>query len=78
MSRSPSRSTPATTEFVKGEPDADGELTYRLGKEGRSLRTSELVDFWADWIDRYPIVSLEDGLAEDDWQGWRALTERIR
>ncbi len=36
-----------------------------------------MVDFWADWIARYPIVSLEDGLAEDDWQGWQALTERV-
>ena len=56
---------------------ADGELTYHLGKEGRTLRTSELVDFWADWIARYPILSLEDGLAEDDWAGWRALADRV-
>jgi enolase len=55
----------------------DGELTYKLAKEGRSLRTSELIDFWADWIDRYPIVMLEDGLAEDDWAGWARLTERL-
>jgi len=68
---------PATTELIDGEPDADGEYTYMLAKEGRSLKTSELIDFWADWIDRYPIVSLEDGLAEDDWQGWRKLTERV-
>ena len=56
---------------------ADGEYTYRLAKEGRSLTTSEMVDFWAEWIDKYPIVSLEDGLAEDDWLGWRMLTERV-
>jgi enolase len=68
---------PAVTELVEGEPDADEELTYRLAKEGRTLKTSELIDFWVDWVERYPIVSLEDGLAEDDWQGWRALTERI-
>ena len=69
---------PATTELVgDGEPDADGELTYRLAKEDRSLRTSEMVDLWADWVARYPIVSIEDGLAEDDWRGWRMLTERI-
>jgi enolase len=68
---------PATTELLDGEPDADGELTYKLAKEGRSLKTSELVDLWADWAAKYPIVSLEDGLAEDDWQGWRLLTERI-
>jgi enolase len=68
---------PAVTELTEGEPSADGELTYRLAKEGRSLRTSELVDFWVDWIERYPIISLEDGLAEDDWHGWRLLTERV-
>ena len=68
---------PASTELVQGEPDAEGQLTYRLEKEGRSLRTSEMVDLWADWIERYPIVSLEDGLAEDDWLGWKLLTDRV-
>jgi len=57
--------------------DADGELTYRLAKEGRTLKTSELIDFWADWLARYPIISLEDGLAEDDWAGWAKLTARL-
>jgi enolase len=61
---------PATTELY-----ADGR--YTLAREGRSLTGSELVDFWAEWADRYPIVSLEDGLAEDDWQGWTQLTERL-
>ncbi|CAN5688901.1 phosphopyruvate hydratase [soil metagenome] len=70
---------PAVTELVDMDVPAtgDGELTYRLAKEGRTLVTSELVDFWTDWIDRYPILSLEDGLAEDDWLGWRMLTERV-
>jgi len=70
---------PAVTELVDLDAPAtgEGELTYRLAKEGRTLVTSELVDFWADWIDRYPILSLEDGLAEDDWLGWRMLTERV-
>ena len=68
---------PATTELLDGKPDKDGELTYKLAKEGRSLKTSEMVDLWADWVAKYPIVSLEDGLAEDDWQGWKQLTERI-
>ena len=44
---------PATTELNDGKPDAEGEYTYRLAKEGRSLKTSEMVEFWADWIDRY-------------------------
>jgi enolase len=60
---------PACTELYD-----DGR--YRLAREDRSLTTDELVDFWIDWMERYPIVSLEDGLAEDDWDGWRALTER--
>ncbi|HSH21546.1 MAG TPA: phosphopyruvate hydratase, partial [Candidatus Caenarcaniphilales bacterium] len=70
---------PAVTELVDLDTPADGngELTYRLAREGRTLRTGELIEFWADWIERYPIVSLEDGLAEDDWAGWRALTERV-
>jgi enolase len=70
---------PATTELVDESvpATADGELTYRLAKEGRSLTTSQMVDFWADWVARYPIVSLEDGLAEDDWLGWQMLTERV-
>jgi enolase len=61
---------PATTEFY-----SDG--TYTLAREGRTLSSDELIGFWADWVDRYPIVSLEDGLAEDDWSGWAALTERL-
>ncbi|MDQ3554357.1 MAG: phosphopyruvate hydratase [Chloroflexota bacterium] len=70
---------PAVTELVDLDVPAtgDGQLTYRLAKEGRTMVTSELVDFWADWIDRYPVLSLEDGLAEDDWLGWRLLTERV-
>jgi enolase len=70
---------PAVTELVDptAAPNADGELAYRLAREGRTLTTLELIDFWIDWIDRYPIVSIEDGLAEDDWMGWRSLTERI-
>jgi len=70
---------PAVSELVDLDAPADsnGELTYMLAKEGRKLRTGELIDFWADWADRYPIVSLEDGLAEDDWAGWTALTARL-
>ncbi len=61
---------PATTELV-------GDGGYTLAREGRTLDVGEMVDFWADWADRYPIVSLEDGLGEDDWAGWAALTERL-
>jgi enolase len=55
---------------------ADG--AYVLAREGgRTLTSEELVAFWSDWIGRYPIVSLEDGLAEDDWEGWQLLTSTI-
>ena len=61
---------PATTELWQ-----DGK--YVLGSEGRSLSPAEMAAFWTDWCDRYPIVSIEDGMAEEDWDGWSALTERI-
>ncbi len=50
---------------------------YRLRKEGRTLTSAEMVDFWADWANRYPIIFLEDGLAQDDWEGWKALMARL-
>ena len=54
---------------------AEGE--YRLSAEGRSLGSDELIALWAEWCERYPIISLEDGLDEDDWEGWGRLTERL-
>jgi enolase len=53
------------------------EGTYRLAKEGRELSSGEMVEFYADWVGRYPIVSIEDPLSEDDWAGWQALTARL-
>jgi enolase len=61
---------PATSELF-----ADGR--YELKGEGRTLEPAEMVDLWAQWCERYPIVSIEDGMAEDDWEGWRLLTERL-
>jgi enolase len=69
---------PATTELVEAGSGAEGKATrYVLAKEGRTLESGELIDLWADWVARYPIVSIEDGLAEDDWDGWRQLVERL-
>ena len=62
---------PATTELYH-----DG--AYDLEGEGRTLDTAGMVDFWVDLVDRYPIISIEDGMAEEDWDGWVALTERAR
>ena len=61
---------PAASEFYR-----DG--AYHLDGEGRVLSSAELVDYWADLVARYPIVSLEDGMAEEDWEGWERLTERL-
>lgn len=61
---------PASTEYYK-----DGK--YELASEGKSLSGDEMNAYWADWVSRYPIVSIEDGLAEDDWAGWTNLTKQI-
>lgn len=61
---------PAATEFYR-----DG--AYELKAEGKRLTSAEMNAYWADWVSRYPIVSIEDGLAEDDWDGWVNLTKAI-
>ena len=61
---------PAASEFFK-----DGR--YELAGERRSLSSAEMVDYWSEITERYPVVSLEDGMAEQDWDGWRHLTERL-
>jgi enolase len=61
---------PATSEL-----EADG--SYDLAREGRKLTRDGMVDLWADWARRYPIVSIEDGMAQEDWDGWRSLNARI-
>jgi enolase len=69
---------PATSSIlVEGTGVGDVVGQYRLAKEGRTLDAGEMVDLWEDWIARYPIVSLEDGLAEEDWAGWRELNARL-
>ena len=50
---------------------------YDLVSEGRKLSSAEFVDYLADWVDRYPIITIEDGMAEGDWDGWKLLTERL-
>jgi enolase len=69
---------PATTELVEEGSGGDGATTrYVLAREGRTLDSGELIDLWADWVERFPIVSLEDGLAEDDWAGWAEMNRRL-
>ncbi|HVB77646.1 MAG TPA: phosphopyruvate hydratase [Candidatus Nitrosotalea sp.] len=50
---------------------------YNLAGEGRTMEAAELVELYAGWADRYPVISIEDGMAEDDWEGWKLLTERL-
>jgi len=63
---------PAASEFY----DADTK-TYNLRKEGKKLSSEQMVDFWINWVNQYPIVSIEDGLAEDDWDGWKMLVNQV-
>ena len=57
--------------------ELESEGKYNLAREGKILSREEMVDLWADWTKRYPIVSIEDGMAEEDWDGWRSLTARL-
>jgi enolase len=61
---------PAASEFYE-------KGSYKLAGEGRKLSSKEMVDLYAGWVEKYPIVSIEDGMAEDDWEGWKALTDRL-
>jgi enolase len=60
----------AASEFYK-----DGN--YELTSEGKTLSAGQMTDFFADWVERYPIISIEDGLYENDWEGWKGLTDRV-
>ncbi len=63
---------PASTEFYNAETGK-----YILAGEGRELTSDEMVDYWEALVNKYPIISIEDGMAEEDWDGWKALTDRI-
>jgi len=63
---------PAASEFYD-----EKTKTYNLRTEGKQLSGAEMVDFWAKWVEDYPIVSIEDGLAQDDWESWILMTEKL-
>lgn len=63
---------PASTEFYDAERGV-----YVLAGEDRELTSEEMVEYWAALVEKYPIISIEDGMAEEDWDGWKALTDRI-
>jgi len=62
---------PAASEFYDG-----GSYVFKKS-DGRRLSSDEMISFWKGWVDRYPIVSIEDGMAENDWDGWKALTDEL-
>jgi enolase len=63
---------PAASEFYEEDTGL-----YHLRTEGKKLSSEELVEFWEKWVDQYPIVSIEDGLAQDDWDGWIKMTKKL-
>lgn len=63
---------PASSEFY----DAERKL-YLLKSENKELTAEQMVDYYADWVKKYPIISIEDGMAEDDWDGWKIMTEKL-
>jgi enolase len=63
---------PAASELYEEETK-----TYNLRKEGKKLSGEQMVAFWMDWVKQYPIVSIEDGLAQDDWESWKLMTKEI-
>ncbi|RKX76370.1 MAG: phosphopyruvate hydratase [Spirochaetes bacterium] len=65
---------PAASEFFDSKK---GRYVFKKS-DGRELAPEEMVDYWAGWVEKYPIISLEDGMAEDDWDGWKLLSEKLR
>ncbi len=63
---------PAASEFYEEESGL-----YNLRTEGKKLSSEEMVAFWKEWVEKYPIVSIEDGLAQDDWEGWKLMTAEL-
>jgi enolase len=63
----------ASSEFYDAKTD---KYTFKKS-DGKSLSSEEMVDYWAQWAQKYPIISIEDGMAEDDWKGWKGVTDKI-
>ncbi|HEY60962.1 MAG TPA: phosphopyruvate hydratase [Anaerolineae bacterium] len=63
---------PAASEFYNEE-----KKIYNLRREGKKLTSDQMVEFWKSWVDQFPIVSIEDGLAQDDWEGWKLMTKKL-
>jgi enolase len=64
---------PASSEFF----NQDENIYHLKWSTGDKLTPAEMIDYWAEWVEKYPIVSIEDGMAEDDWDGWKEMTQRM-
>jgi len=64
---------PAASEFFDTKK---GRYVFKKS-DNRELTPAEMVDFWSDWVEKYPIINIEDGMAEDDWDGWKAMTDKL-
>lgn len=68
---------PASTEMYEEAKKQGHEGSYLFWKTGKLFSRDEMVAFWEDWVKKYPIISIEDGMAEEDWEGWKMLTKRL-
>jgi len=68
---------PASTEMYEEAKKKGKEGSYYFWKTDVMKTREEMVDFWADWVSKYPIISIEDGMAEEDWEGWKLLTDKL-
>lgn len=68
---------PASTEMYEEAKKKGNEGSYYFWKTDKMLTRDEMIHFWEDWTEKYPIISIEDGMAEEDWEGWKLLTEKL-
>ncbi|HCW07681.1 MAG TPA: phosphopyruvate hydratase, partial [Cytophagales bacterium] len=64
----------ASSEFY----DAKSKTYHFKKSDGKKLKSDEMVEYWAKWVKKYPIISIEDGMAEEDWAGWKKLTDKVK
>ena len=68
---------PATTEMYEAAKKEKKEGSYYFWKQGNFLSQDEMISFWEDWVNRYPICSIEDAMSEEDWDGWKSITAKL-
>ena len=68
---------PATTEMYEAAKKEGKEGSYYFWKQGEFLTQEEMISFWGDWTNRYPICSIEDAMSEEDWDGWKSMTQKL-